>query len=184
MTGICHDCTELIAEVEERLHERLTSRIISSDDLVDAVHMLKELGIPETELESKMMETWKAQIEAELMILRKNEFADILEFAESGCCNFLTTLSISANLYPQLFSKDKNQGFIEMIDGFMNEFEEIVNARFTAEADGRECALYVRALDRVFRKLAACDRLIDCESGFYIYFNLIIVCMFQGRIIR
>uniref|UniRef100_A0A914Y6J0 Vacuolar protein sorting-associated protein 51 homolog n=1 Tax=Panagrolaimus superbus TaxID=310955 RepID=A0A914Y6J0_9BILA len=160
MTGICNDCHELIQEVEERLRERLTSRLISSDDLIDAVKMLKELGIPESELETKMVETWKEQIEAELTALKKNEFEDILEFAENGCCNFLTTLSISANIYPQLFSSDNNQRFISMIDEFMEEFEKIVNQRFCAEISGRECALYVRALDRVYRKLAACDRLI------------------------
>uniref|UniRef100_A0AC35FXQ3 Vacuolar protein sorting-associated protein 51 homolog n=1 Tax=Panagrolaimus sp. PS1159 TaxID=55785 RepID=A0AC35FXQ3_9BILA len=160
MTGICSDCNELIQEVEERLRERLTSRLISSDDLIDAVKMLKELGIPESELETKMVETWKEQIEAELSALKKNEFEDILEFAENGCCNFLTTLSISANIYPQLFAKENNQSFILMIDGFMEEFEKIVNQRFCAEKSGRECALYVRALDRVYRKLAACDRLI------------------------
>uniref|UniRef100_A0AC34FEP0 Vacuolar protein sorting-associated protein 51 homolog n=1 Tax=Panagrolaimus sp. ES5 TaxID=591445 RepID=A0AC34FEP0_9BILA len=155
MTGICHDCNELIQEVEERLRERITSRLISSDDLIEAVQMLKELGTAEAELESKMVETWKEQIEAELAILRKNEFADILEFAENGCCNFLTTLSISANIYPQLFNQKNNQRFIAMIDGFMEEFEKIVNQRFCAELSGRECAIYVRALDRVYRKLAA-----------------------------
>jgi hypothetical protein len=160
MTGICSDCNELIQEVEERLRERLTSRLISSDDLIDAVKMLKELGIPESELETKMVETWKEQIEAELSALKKNEFEDILEFAENGCCNFLTTLSISANIYPQLFAEENNQNFISMIDGFMEEFEKLVNQRFCAEKSGRECALYVRALDRVYRKLAACDRLI------------------------
>uniref|UniRef100_A0A914XT87 Vacuolar protein sorting-associated protein 51 homolog n=1 Tax=Panagrolaimus superbus TaxID=310955 RepID=A0A914XT87_9BILA len=160
MTGICHDCNELIQEVEERLRERLTSRLISSDDLIEAVQMLKNLGIPEAELESKMVQTWKEQIEAELAILKKNEFSDILEFAENGCCNFLTTLSISANIYPQLFNQNNNQRFTAMIDEFMEEFEKLVNHRFCAEISGRECAIYVRALDRVYRKLAACDQLI------------------------
>uniref|UniRef100_A0A914XXH8 Vacuolar protein sorting-associated protein 51 homolog n=1 Tax=Panagrolaimus superbus TaxID=310955 RepID=A0A914XXH8_9BILA len=152
MTGICHDCNELIQEVEERLRERLTSRLISSDDLIEAVQMLKNLGIPEAELESKMVQTWKEQIEAELAILKKNEFSDILEFAENGCCNFLTTLSISANIYPQLFNQNNNQRFTAMIDEFMEEFEKLVNHRFCAEISGRECAIYVRALDRVYRK--------------------------------
>uniref|UniRef100_A0AC34GA64 Vacuolar protein sorting-associated protein 51 homolog n=1 Tax=Panagrolaimus sp. ES5 TaxID=591445 RepID=A0AC34GA64_9BILA len=56
-TGICHDCNKLIQEVKEKLRKRLTSRLISSDDLIEAVKMLKELGTPEAELESKMVET-------------------------------------------------------------------------------------------------------------------------------
>lgn len=175
MNGIYQDCKELIVQVEEKLFERLTTPIISSDDLIETIQLLKQLGVSEIKLESIMVEMWTAQIEADLLILRNNDFVDILEFVENGCCNFLTTLSMFANLYPQLFEQQNSRIFTKIMNDFLTEFETVVNQRFCNETNGRECALYVRALDKIYRKLAACDRLIFCK--FTVYKNYVVnVC--------
>lgn len=46
------------------------------------------------------------------------------------------------------------------VGGFMTRFERLIRARFAAETDARECALYVKALDRVHRKVAVFARLM------------------------
>ena len=138
--------------------------MISADELVEAVQLLQELGVPHQDLEGKMVNIWKEQIQTDLDCLKANSFGDILEFAENGCCSFLTTLSIAVNLYPQLFSNSDDRAFIQLIDKFLEEFESTVHVRFSGSTDSRDSAIYVRALDRVYRKMSACSRLIACTS--------------------
>ncbi|KAE9556197.1 hypothetical protein FO519_000536 [Halicephalobus sp. NKZ332] len=166
MVGIYNDTLELISQIEEKLQAKLSSRLISADELVEAVQLLQELGVPHQDLEEKMVNIWREQIQTDLDCLKGNSFSDILEFAENGCCSFLTTLSIAVNLYPQLFAHADNRAFVQLIDKFLGEFESTVHSRFSSSTDSRDSAIYVRALDRVYRKMSACSRLItwrDCS---------------------
>lgn len=48
-----------------------------------------------------------------------------------------------------------------MIDQLLHRLEKAVLQRFYSEKNPRECAIYVRALDRIYRKIAASCRLLS-----------------------
>lgn len=49
---------------------------------------------------------------------------------------------------------------MELIDQLMRRLEKAILQRFFVEKNPRECAIYVRALDRIYRKIAASCRLL------------------------
>lgn len=48
----------------------------------------------------------------------------------------------------------ENIELIEMIESLIKQLENIINQRFQLETNSRDCALFVKALDRISRKIA------------------------------
>jgi hypothetical protein len=85
--------------------------------------------------------------------------SDILVFTES-VCSFLTNLSLSHSLTSKLFGATCEGEVTELMEHHMKKLDSVITLRFEGKQNTRECALFVTALDRVYRKLAACSRLV------------------------
>uniref|UniRef100_A0AC34FJW3 Uncharacterized protein n=1 Tax=Panagrolaimus sp. ES5 TaxID=591445 RepID=A0AC34FJW3_9BILA len=110
--------------------------------------MLKELGTPEAELESKMVKTWMEQIEAELAILQKNKFADILEFSENGCWkdyNILNNDIVVEVAAHQILIGRKN-----IVSLFLNSFSEVLEETRNTTLSSTEILQLVQKLEQSF----------------------------------
>ena len=46
------------------------------------------------------------------------------------------------------------------VTDYMRRLKRLLVARFEAESDASECALYVKSLDRVYRKISACCKML------------------------
>lgn len=109
--GISKDVEEIIEGIKEQFCETLNGRLLSSEEVIKAVTMLKKLDIPERELEEQLLSNWGREMTTELDQLKANaklengRFPDIFEFVDVGCCHFLTNLSLMASTFLQLFSK-------------------------------------------------------------------------------
>ena len=94
-----------------KFRETLNRRLISTDEVVEAVTMLRKLGDDEKELEIKLLITWDREMSMELDQLEANatqgssRFPDVFEFVDTGCCHFLTNVSLMASTFLQLFVK-------------------------------------------------------------------------------
>lgn len=114
IAGITKDVKQIIEGIKEQFYETLNGRLLSSEEVIEAVNMLKKLDIPEKELEKQLLRNWEKEMTNELEQLKMNakmaengggRFPDIFEFVDVGCCHFLTNLSLMASTFLQLFPK-------------------------------------------------------------------------------
>ena len=113
IAGISKDVKQIIEGIKEQYYETLNGRLLSSEEVIEAVNMLKKLDIPEQELEKQLLANWEKEMTNELEQLKANSklaenggrFPDIFEFVDIGCCHFLTNLSLMASTFLQLFPK-------------------------------------------------------------------------------
>uniref|UniRef100_A0A914KVV8 Vacuolar protein sorting-associated protein 51 homolog n=1 Tax=Meloidogyne incognita TaxID=6306 RepID=A0A914KVV8_MELIC len=176
MAGIASDSEKIMEGVKKQLSEQLERRLISSDLVIQAVQLLKKLGISENELESQLLSTFEREIYSELNKLREEEneqqqqipgelptnikFNDIFEFVDTGCCHFLTNVSLMASTFLQLFNKQHSRAeFAHLLERVMTIFEQIVDKRFANETNSVDCSLFVKSLDRICRKISVLARL-------------------------
>uniref|UniRef100_A0A1I8BTD2 Vacuolar protein sorting-associated protein 51 homolog n=1 Tax=Meloidogyne hapla TaxID=6305 RepID=A0A1I8BTD2_MELHA len=173
MSGIASDSEKIIEGVKKQLSEQLERRLISSEAVIQAVQLLKKLGIPENELENQLISTFEREIYSELNKLKEEEneqipgelltnikFNDIFEFVDTGCCHFLTNVSLMASTFLQLFNKQHSRAeFAHLLERVMTIFEQIVDKRFGNETNSADCSLFVKALDRICRKISVLARL-------------------------
>uniref|UniRef100_A0A914GUI7 Vacuolar protein sorting-associated protein 51 homolog n=1 Tax=Globodera rostochiensis TaxID=31243 RepID=A0A914GUI7_GLORO len=177
LKGIAKDTDHIIRDLKTKLHESLKGRLISAEETIESVTLLKRLGEQENELEKILLVNWEAEIGLELNQLETNSairdggrFKDIFEFVDIGCCHFLTNLSLMASTFLQLFAKQTSKAeLVHLLERVMGRFELIVCGRFEYEESVSECALFVKALDRIFRKISVLSRL---SSGYnFLRFN-------------
>uniref|UniRef100_A0A914MDI1 Vacuolar protein sorting-associated protein 51 homolog n=1 Tax=Meloidogyne incognita TaxID=6306 RepID=A0A914MDI1_MELIC len=176
MAGIASDSEKIMEGVKKQLSEQLERRLISSESVIQAVQLLKKLGISENELESQLLSTFEREIYSELNKLREEEneqqqqipgelptnikFNDIFEFVDTGCCHFLTNVSLMASTFLQLFNKQHSRAeFAHLLERVMTIFEQIVDKRFANETNSVDCSLFVKSLDRICRKISVLARL-------------------------
>jgi hypothetical protein len=190
IAGISREAEHIIGQLKLQLRERLTCRLISSEEVVEAVNLLKKLEVPEQELEEELLGSWGREIHTELDVLETNaspvksgsRFPDIFEFVDIGCCHFLTNLSLMTSTFQQLFHKpvltnchfggnypleieNSKMELAGLLEKAMGRFEQIVEGRFNAERNAGECALFVKALDRIYRKISVLTRLSSGEHS-------------------
>nr|CAD2164343.1 unnamed protein product [Meloidogyne enterolobii] len=180
MAGIASDSEKIMEGVKKQLSEQLERRLISSESVIQAVQLLKKLGISENELETQLLSTFEREIYSELNKLREEEneqqqipgelptnikFNDIFEFVDTGCCHFLTNVSLMASTFLQLFNKQHSRAeFAHLLERVMTIFEQIVDKRFANETNSVDCSLFVKSLDRICRKISVLARLSpDCS---------------------
>ncbi|KAL3103113.1 hypothetical protein niasHS_002299 [Heterodera schachtii] len=171
LKGIEKDADQTMQDLKLKLYEFLKGRLISSEETIEAVTLLKNLGEPENELEKILLENWESEIDSELDQLAANSsfrnigrFKDIFEFVDIGCCHFLTNLSLIASTFLQIFVKQASKAeLVHLLERVMNRFEPIVCGRFESEECVSDCALFVKSLDRIFRKISVLTRL---SSGY------------------
>jgi hypothetical protein len=92
------------------------------------------LGKTENELEKQLISTFEREMYSELNKLKEEEneavpgelslnikFNDIFEFVDTGCCHFLTNVSLMASTFLQLFNKHVR--FIYILNLFFNKID-------------------------------------------------------------
>ncbi|CAD5208507.1 unnamed protein product [Bursaphelenchus xylophilus] len=170
MKGIYRECIDVINRIENKLRQNFKAPVLSSEDFVETVRLLNDLGIPMENLEKELSKQWADQLESQLKPLeleaklvegeKTKNFNDVLDFVENGICPFLADLSLMASLHSELFHTSPDSEFVTMLKEKMQILKNLLIARFELESNPRECALYVRALDRTYRKISACCKLL------------------------
>uniref|UniRef100_A0A0M3HWJ5 Vacuolar protein sorting-associated protein 51 homolog n=1 Tax=Ascaris lumbricoides TaxID=6252 RepID=A0A0M3HWJ5_ASCLU len=171
VASIADESKQLMADVEKQVRGLLLIkdvRVVSSEDLTEAVSLLLKLDVPVSSIHVDFLESCRRNLNAQIDALQKREerqpegvSEDVLEFVDDSCSSFLADLSLFTALNQRLFPGQAADGdVIEMLDGLMGRFEDAVRARFLRETDARECAIVVRALDRFYRRISSCNQLI------------------------
>ncbi|KAH7728437.1 Protein VPS-51 a [Aphelenchoides avenae] len=153
-----------MTKLQEQLTDRLSSKVATSEEITEAVDLLRKLGVPEDELRKRVMTNWNENSHVDLANIEMHtskapEKPDILEFADA-VCNFLANLSLWSSLSMSLFGSNAEGEIMETTEKHCVALERLLTERFESDHDVRECAQYVSALDRIYRKLSACSRLI------------------------
>ncbi|KAI6182592.1 Vacuolar protein sorting-associated protein 51-like protein [Aphelenchoides bicaudatus] len=162
VAGIYADSKAIIERLERQLWVKVKSPVLSSEEFIANARLLSKLGVDLQDLEQKLVTQWENQLNGQLSKLessasRPNE-SDILDFVDNGVCPFLADLSLVASLYTELFPQAKDN-MNKMIVEKMHRVKAMLTSRFEAEVNPRACDLYVRSLDRVYRKINACCRM-------------------------
>ncbi|KHN83810.1 Vacuolar protein sorting-associated protein 51 -like protein [Toxocara canis] len=168
VASISDDSKLLMADVEKQLRSVVCNRYVSSEDLTEAVSLLLRLDVPASSIHTDFLESCGRNLSDQIDALQKRDekdsqgvAEDVLEFVDDSCSSFLADLSLFTALNQRLFPAQAADGdVIEMLDGLMARFEDVVRARFLRETDARECAIVVRALDRFYRRISSCNQLV------------------------
>ncbi|VDM41358.1 unnamed protein product [Toxocara canis] len=146
VASISDDSKLLMADVEKQLRSVVCNRYVSSEDLTEAVSLLLRLDVPASSIHTDFLESCGRNLSDQIDALQKRDEV-IMEL--------LTSVEESIE---NLQAADGD--VIEMLDGLMARFEDVVRARFLRETDARECAIVVRALDRFYRRISSCNQLV------------------------
>ncbi|KAK0429363.1 hypothetical protein QR680_011344 [Steinernema hermaphroditum] len=160
VANIYNESVEIVKQIEAKLRERMTDRNSSSEEVTEAVRLLVDLEVPMEDLRGEMMRCWNENLSDELEKLEKASYLDVLEFVDSGCSTFLTNISLVTSLHSQLFARLNEHDLIELVDGLMQQLEQVVLQRFISDDQQQECSILVRALDRIYRRISASNHLL------------------------
>uniref|UniRef100_A0A914X9U5 Vacuolar protein sorting-associated protein 51 homolog n=1 Tax=Plectus sambesii TaxID=2011161 RepID=A0A914X9U5_9BILA len=190
LIGINAECVSAMDEVRDQLKERLRSRIISTEQVAEAVALLGQLDEPRDTLADELLHSAHIHLSAELdeledqIRLKSGETSvperkvhrpsdtipnlpmDVLEFVDAGCSSFFGNLSVVGGVYTQLFMRCEdvqkhNRRLAEFVDGMMKRCFELAERRFMLENDPSESGMIVRALDRFYRRLTATAKIFS-----------------------
>uniref|UniRef100_A0A1I8A855 Vacuolar protein sorting-associated protein 51 homolog n=1 Tax=Steinernema glaseri TaxID=37863 RepID=A0A1I8A855_9BILA len=164
VASIYEESVEIIKQVEAKLRERMTNKNSSSEEVVEAVRLLGDLEVPMEELRTEIMLCWRENLSGELEKLEEASYLDVLEFVDSGCSAFLTNIALVTSLHSQLFARLNEHDLIELVDGLMQRLEQVVLRRFISDEQQQECAILVRALDRIYRRISASNHLLPGKT--------------------
>ncbi|KAM3720589.1 Vacuolar protein sorting-associated protein [Dirofilaria immitis] len=163
ISDIYDETINIMETVEDQLKQIVCGCLISSDELSEAITLLLKLGVQSSIVYSDFLASCKRNLTNQLTEMRaqRQDTADVLEFVDNCCSTFLTDLSLVTTINQRFFPNEITaDNIIELMDSLMNQFEEIVRARFLHETDAAECAVVVRALDRFYRRMSSCNQLI------------------------
>lgn len=115
------ECLQIMAKLKRKLYEIIESPDSSTDNVLESINLLSQLGEPMGDLCSTYIERVQKGLDADLAVLmldidmlsidsKRSEdekighaAMDILEFVDHGCNNFLTHLSSIIQSYNSLF---------------------------------------------------------------------------------
>ncbi|MCP9260490.1 hypothetical protein DINM_003835 [Dirofilaria immitis] len=149
ISDIYDETINIMETVEDQLKQIVCGCLISSDELSEAITLLLKLGVQSSIVYSDFLASCKRNLTNQLTEMRAQRQ------------HLLTDLSLVTTINQRFFPNEITaDNIIELMDSLMNQFEEIVRARFLHETDAAECAVVVRALDRFYRRMSSCNQLI------------------------
>ncbi|KAI6178391.1 Vacuolar protein sorting-associated protein 51-like protein [Aphelenchoides besseyi] len=167
--GIYRETMGYVAKMERQIWTNLENPIISSEEFINQSKILLDIGVEEELLKSKLTEMWNKSLEKSLQVLEKDahrseneksQFTDILNFADNGVCPFLADVSLIVSLHDQLFKTSKDEALMSIVKADMQRLKTLLTRRFESETNPGECALYVKSLDKIHRKISACCQMM------------------------
>ncbi|KAI6203080.1 Vacuolar protein sorting-associated protein 51-like protein [Aphelenchoides besseyi] len=165
--GIYRETMGYVAKMERQIWTNLENPIISSEEFINQSKILLDIGVEEELLKSRLTEMWDKSLEKSLQVLEKDankseteksQFTDILNFADNGVCPFLADVSLIVSLHDQLFKTD--EALMSIVKADMQRLKTLLTRRFESETNPGECALYVKSLDKIHRKISACCQMM------------------------
>jgi len=127
-----------------------------------ALEVLLQMGEDDTELKTQCLSNWKEEFDEEverLRLLASESKKDILELVDTEVCNFLTNLSLAISSSQQLLSQSQHATMNGLAHGYITTVISVLQSRFECDKNDGECAVYVRALDKLVGKISTFNRL-------------------------
>uniref|UniRef100_A0A096MDB4 Vacuolar protein sorting-associated protein 51 homolog n=1 Tax=Poecilia formosa TaxID=48698 RepID=A0A096MDB4_POEFO len=170
--GIQDDCNAIMEKLAQELRQKFRDGGTSAKDLSECVELLLQLDEPAEELCDKFLSHAGSRLELDLQGLEAEikpyppTPADILEFIDRGCNEFVSSLCLVITSYQELFVNHAQTG--EMANGKLQAFVDDLAARYFSLVERRiqeekgvgDNSLLVRALDRFHRRLQAVAKLL------------------------
>uniref|UniRef100_A0A0N5AFM2 Vacuolar protein sorting-associated protein 51 homolog n=1 Tax=Syphacia muris TaxID=451379 RepID=A0A0N5AFM2_9BILA len=161
--------TRIMTQIEQQLTEVAQHQKSCTEELADSLELLLRLGVPPSNVHSQFMEICMRNLNEQIDNLdnknnseKEGDEKDVLEFVDDSCSAFLADLSLVAALNKRMFpTHASDEELIELFNAVVGRFGKSVRERFLCEVDARECALVVRALDRFYRRLSSCNKLVS-----------------------
>ncbi|XP_074604910.1 vacuolar protein sorting-associated protein 51 homolog [Brevipalpus obovatus] len=172
------ECSQILSQLKDELYGQLSDIEINTHNLVNMLNLLIELNESPNELAAAFLaasrkvlnnnlDTMREEI---LNFSRKNtvegtQAMDVLEFMDLASNGFLSSLSTTITSYKEIFIRKlalseniDDDALVDSIKSFvgemMAEFFEQIKLRLSIEPFNTiEIALFVRALDRMYRRL-------------------------------
>ncbi|KAI6241207.1 Vacuolar protein sorting-associated protein 51-like protein [Aphelenchoides fujianensis] len=164
--GIYRETMGYVNRIERHIWANLENPLLSSEEFINQARILLQIGMESEQLKAKLTEIWTSNLEKALVSLEKHangeenpsKFTDILNFVDNGVCPFLADVSLG-RLPPQRALQCEGE-LMRVVRADMHRVKDLLTRRFEAEDDPGECALFVKSLDRVYRKINACCQLL------------------------
>uniref|UniRef100_A0A8C5E125 Vacuolar protein sorting-associated protein 51 homolog n=1 Tax=Gouania willdenowi TaxID=441366 RepID=A0A8C5E125_GOUWI len=177
--GIQDDCHAIMDKLAQELRQKFRDGGTSAKDLSECVELLLQLDEPAEELCDKFLSHARSRLESDLQAASPNENisnltslpsptsnADILEFIDRGCNEFVSSLCLVITSYQELFIVHAQSD--ELLHAFVDDlaacYFSLVERRIQEEKSVGDNSLLVRALDRFHRRLQAVAKLLPGSS--------------------
>lgn len=174
--AIDEECSVILNTLKGELYKELSDIEINAHNLAFTINLLMDLNESPNELLAAFLTASKKTLNANLEAMRqeiisfnkKNEeiqSMDVLEFMDLASNGFLSNLSSTITSYKEIFVRRialseniDDDNLVDTLKAFVNdimqEFFEQVRLRLSIEPfNSLEVGLFVRALDRLYRRL-------------------------------
>ncbi|GBP83579.1 Vacuolar protein sorting-associated protein 51 homolog [Eumeta japonica] len=177
------ECEEIISDLKKTLRDRLFSSVTTASELAESVGLLQQLQESDSSLEEMFLTCAESRLEQHLQTLTSLiDKCDILEWVEKCNSMLLNDLGIIVSCYHEMFANQNNE-LPEFAESIMSQlfhlFESVLK---TPDNVGTE--IYIRGLDKFFRKLQAMTDIISSESMSNRSVEIVVQCIFHKALIQ
>lgn len=178
--GIHDDCNLIVAQLKERLKERLRGPGVTPKELAHLVQLLFQLQEPVETLCCEYLLNAGQSLGRDLELLEeatREETKDILEFMDLACNVFVRNLCDTVESYLDLFvnqlpaehSPSREAAVVSeletFVDGLLRRYLALVEQRVAVEKCCSDNGILVKALDRFCHRLRGVGRLLRVDYG-------------------